>query len=68
MTCRDDRGMATAEYAIGTIGAVLMATALFKLASLGVDGPWLDGLLERIREALSWRTIFAGMPRLGIGA
>ncbi|AWB91004.1 DUF4244 domain-containing protein [Aeromicrobium chenweiae] len=66
MAHRDDRGMATAEYTIGTLGAVLMATVLYKMGVLGVDGPWLDGLFDKIEQALSWRNIFKGMPRLGI--
>ncbi|MCW2831889.1 MAG: hypothetical protein JWP31_2581 [Aeromicrobium sp.] len=61
-----ERGMATAEYTIGTLGAVSMAIVLYKLGILGVDGPWLDSLWDRVREALSWRQLFDGMPRLGL--
>ncbi|NRQ49365.1 DUF4244 domain-containing protein [Aeromicrobium stalagmiti] len=67
MTRHDDRGMATAEYTIGTLGAVMMATILYKLGLLGVDGPWFDHLMDLVQKALSWRNIFSGMPRLGIG-
>lgn len=67
MTRHDDRGMATAEYTIGTLGAVMMATILYKLGLLGVDGPWFDHLMDLVKKALSWRNIFSGMPRLGIG-
>lgn len=43
-----ERGMATAEYAVGTLGAVLIAAVLFKL---GLDDGWffdeLKGIIER---------------------
>lgn len=66
-TQRDDRGMATAEYTIGTLGAVMMAAVLFKLGAMGVDGPWFDNLFGMVERALSWRNILRGLPRLGIG-
>ena len=43
-----ERGMATAEYTIGTLGAVFIAAFLFKL---GLDDSWffeeLKGIIER---------------------
>lgn len=66
MTHRDDRGMATAEYTIGTVGAVLIATILYQLALRGPDSFWLEHLFDLIQDALSWRNIFKGMPRLGL--
>jgi len=43
-----ERGMATAEYTVGTLGAVVIAAFLFKL---GLDDTWffeeLKGIIER---------------------
>ena len=43
-----ERGMATAEYTVGTLGAVFIAAVLFKL---GLDDGWffeeLKGIIER---------------------
>lgn len=68
---RDDRGMVTAEYSVGTIGAVLMAAVLYKLGLLGLDGPWFEHLRDVVERALSWRSLLDfldRMPRLGIRA
>ncbi len=46
----NDDGMATAEYTVGTLGAVCIAAFLFKL---GVDDGWfVDQLREIIDRAL----------------
>jgi hypothetical protein len=66
---RDDRGMVTAEYSVGTLGAVAIAAVLWKLGLLGLDGPWFEHLRDVIERALSWRRLldgFNGVPRLGI--
>ncbi|MGA9102984.1 DUF4244 domain-containing protein [Aeromicrobium sp.] len=48
MRDQPDRGMATAEYTVGTLGAVMIAAFLFKL---GLDDNWffdeLKGIIER---------------------
>jgi len=61
-----DRGMATAEYTVGTLGAVLIAAVLFKL---GVDDGWffdeLKGIIERaLRPGLLFEQL-KQVPRLG---
>lgn len=42
-----ERGMATAEYTVGTLGAVLIAAFLFKL---GLDDSWFFEELKSIIE------------------
>jgi len=49
---RAERGTATAEYAVGTIGVCSIALVLHDLAT---DGFWLEEILERVRQALEWR-------------
>jgi len=61
-----DRGMATAEYTVGTLGAVLIAAFLFKL---GIDDGWffdeLKGIIERaLRPGLLFE-LLKHVPRLG---
>ncbi|MET0767860.1 MAG: DUF4244 domain-containing protein [Aeromicrobium sp.] len=66
---RTDRGMVTAEYSVGTLGAVMMAAVLYNLGLLGLDGPWFEHLRDIIERALSWRSLLDGLkgvPRLGI--
>ncbi len=60
--------MATAEYATGTLGAVLIAAFLFKL---GLDDSWffdeLRGIIERaLRPGLLFE-LLEKAPRFGIG-
>lgn len=51
MTHSRERGMATAEYTVGTLGAVLVAAVLLKL---GMDDGWyFDQLRDIIERALS---------------
>jgi hypothetical protein len=54
MADHDERGLVTAEYSVGTIGAVLIAAVLYKLGMLDHDNPWLDNLHD-ILEARSLR-------------
>jgi hypothetical protein len=65
----DDRGMATAEYTVGTLGAVMIATVLYRLGLLDNDNPWMDSFREILERALGWDAIrdqIHRMPRLGI--
>lgn len=57
MIRKSDQGMATAEYSVGTVGAVLIAVVLYKLGLLGVEGPWLGPVWETVKQALTWRNI-----------
>lgn len=66
MTRRVEGGMATAEYAIGTVGAALIGIVLYKFAQLGVDAPWAVELAKKVRHALSWRNILDGVPGRGL--
>lgn len=63
-----ERGMATAEYTVGTLGAVLIAAFLFKL---GLDDSWFfDQLKDVIERALRPGVLFElfdHMPRYGFG-
>lgn len=65
----DERGMATAEYTVGTLGAVMIAAVLYRLGMLDHDNPWFDGFHEILQRALGWgtlRDLFGHMPRFGI--
>lgn len=65
----DDRGMATAEYTIGTLGAVLIAAALFRLGLLDDGNPWLDSFRKILDQALGWgrlHGLFDTIPGIGI--
>ena len=51
-----ERGMATAEYTVGTLGAVLIAAFLFKL---GLDDSWFfEELKAIIKRALEPGRLF----------
>jgi uncharacterized protein DUF4244 len=63
-----ERGMATAEYTVGTLGAVLIATVLFRL---GIDHGWfveeLKDILERALRPGVLIDQLKHVPRLRIG-
>jgi uncharacterized protein DUF4244 len=63
-----ERGMATAEYTVGTLGAVLIVTVLFRL---GIDHGWfVDELKDIIERALRPGVLIDQLkhvPRLRIG-
>ncbi|NSC23100.1 DUF4244 domain-containing protein [Streptomyces albus subsp. chlorinus] len=42
-----DRGMSTAEYAIGTLAAVALAAVLYKVVNSGPVGHQMQQLIER---------------------
>ncbi|CAM3613004.1 DUF4244 domain-containing protein [Streptomyces albus] len=44
---RGDRGMSTAEYAIGTLAAVALAAVLYKVVNSGPVGAQMQQLIER---------------------
>ena len=44
---RDDRGMTTAEYAVGTLAAVAFAGLLLKVVTSGAVQAALSHLIER---------------------
>lgn len=69
MNHHDARGMVTAEFTIGTIGAVLIASVLLRLGMLDQDNPWLDSLRDILDRALSWEhlhELLKRLPRLGL--
>ncbi|UPK75504.1 DUF4244 domain-containing protein [Nocardioidaceae bacterium SCSIO 66511] len=53
-----DRGQATAEYAIGTVGAAGLAGVLVHLAG----GDWFRGLIEQILQLALGLPRFPGIP------
>ena len=64
-----ERGMATAEYTVGTLGAVMIAAFLFKL---GLDDGWffeeLKGIIERALEPSRLIEQLRRTPWFGIGS
>jgi len=68
MSHHDDRGMATAEYTVGTLGAACLAFTLYKFGVLD-DNPWMQTFKDIIERALGWGTLrdaFDGVPRFGV--
>ena len=64
---QDERGMATAEYTVGTLGAVCIGLVVYKLGILDQDNPWLDSLRDILQKALGWRSIVPDfIPGLGL--
>ncbi len=64
-----ERGMVTAEYTVGTLGAVMIAVILYRFGLLGQDSPWFDNFRQILQRSLGWglwRGLFDGMPRYGI--
>jgi len=63
-----ERGMATAEYTVGTLGAVVIAAFLFKL---GLDDSWffeeLKGVIERALDPGRLIEQLRHTPWFGIG-
>ena len=69
MSHHDDRGMATAEYTVGTLGAVAIAAVLYRFGLLDNDNPWMDSFREILERSLGWgamRDMFDRIPRFGI--
>jgi len=66
MTTRDERGMVTAEYTVGTLGAVCIALILCKCGMVDGDNPWLQSFKEIIQRALAWRDLVDFIPGLGL--
>jgi hypothetical protein len=69
MVRHDDRGMATAEYTVGTLGAVVIGGVLYKLGLLDDHNPWMEAFHDVLERSLAWGTwgdLFHHMPRFGI--
>ena len=69
MSHHDDRGMATAEYTVGTLGAVVIGAVLYRFGLLDNDNPWMDSFREILEHSFSWgamRDVFDRIPKLGI--
>ena len=64
-----DRGMATAEYTIGTLGAVFIAAFLFKLS---LDDSWffeeLKSIIERALDPSRLFDLLKDGPWFGLGS
>ncbi len=64
---KDERGMATAEYAVGTLGAVCVALVLYKLGMVDDESPWLQVFRDIVVKALSWRSLLPDfVPGIGL--
>ena len=61
LTNRPDAGQATAEYAVGTVGAVGIALLLDQLAADGTLLEWLRMIFERA-FTFPWGDLFDGKP------
>lgn len=57
-----ERGMATAEYTVGTLGAVIIATVLYKLGMLDSGNPWFESIKEVLSRALAWGRLLDAIP------
>ncbi len=66
MSVRNEQGMVTAEYAVGTLGAVCIGLVLYKLGMLDGDSPWFHTFKEIIERALAWRSLFDFVPGYGL--
>ena len=66
MARHDERGMATAEYTVGTLGTVLIAAVLYKLGMLDHDNPWIESFKEILQRALRWHSMADFIPGLGL--
>ncbi|MEO6605581.1 MAG: DUF4244 domain-containing protein [Aeromicrobium sp.] len=66
MTIRDESGMVTAEYTVGTLGAVCIGLVLYKLGMLDGDNPWLQTFKEILERALSWGRLNDFIPGYGL--
>lgn len=52
MAAMKDKGMATAEYATGMVGAVIIAMLLYRLGTDGTFYDLLRPIFEKARDAL----------------
>ncbi|AXT86200.1 hypothetical protein C6I20_14100 [Aeromicrobium sp. A1-2] len=66
MSQHDDRGMVTAEYTVGTLGAVMIAVVLYKFGLLDNNNPWIESLKDILERALGWGTIKSILPGFGM--
>ena len=69
MFTHDERGMATAEYAVGTLGAVMIGVVLYRLGMLDHNSPWFESFREVLERSLGWglwRRLLENTPRFGI--
>lgn len=60
------RGMVTAEFTVGTFGAVLIAAVLYKLGALDNHNPWIEAFKEIVERGLAWRKLSDFIPGLGL--
>jgi hypothetical protein len=66
MTISKQRGMVTAEFTVGTFGAVLIAAVLYKLGMLDDHNPWIETFRHTAERALAWRKLSDFIPGLGL--
>ena len=66
MDSHDERGMATAEYTIGTLGAVMIAMVLYRLGMLHEGNPWFEAVKQALERALAWHSFKDFIPGFGL--
>lgn len=67
MAKHDDRGMATAEYSVGTLGAVMIAMVLIKFGLLDDNNPWMTAFRDLLDRALGgWGILRGFIPGFGL--
>lgn len=66
MVRHDDHGMATAEYTIGTLGAVMIASVLIRFGLFDDGNPWMRAVKDLLDQALGWGKLIDRIPGLGI--
>lgn len=66
MTTRNQRGMVTAEFTVGTFGTVLIAAILYKLGVLDHNNPWIEAFRNVLERALAWHKLSDFIPGLGL--
>jgi len=65
MSTIKDRGMVTAEYTVGTIGAVFIALILYRLGMLEHGSPWFKTFKAFVERALDLGRLFRSVPGPG---
>jgi hypothetical protein len=66
MSQHDERGMATAEYAVGTLGAVTIALVLCRFGLADDHNPWFEAFQDLLERSLGWRGLPDIVPGFGL--
>ncbi|MGA8988345.1 DUF4244 domain-containing protein [Aeromicrobium sp.] len=66
MSHRDDSGMATAEYTVGTLGAVVVAAVLYRIGLPDSHNPWFESFEDILNRAFGWGALKSILPGFGM--